>query len=171
LDYARAIKQAVQTLQINGCSDTDISFENPVVPGYEHTPPARDECKVFHPNGGGMNYLETQEEWRIYGTNYWFNGGTSVEGLGSPAPELIMWLAAIQGNICHAIENKINDRDASTDTVSSHIVSDGFIGEYTTALADNIGDHAGGLYTNKLSGCMVDTGQHPTAFYQVLIAR
>ena len=31
LDYGRAIRQAVQTLQINGCGDTEISFENSVV--------------------------------------------------------------------------------------------------------------------------------------------
>jgi len=36
INYARSIKNAVHELQINGCDDTEISFENGITVGYEN---------------------------------------------------------------------------------------------------------------------------------------
>ena len=64
LDYGRNIKNAVQQLLINGCSDTEISFENDVVAGYTNAnAPTDKSCHVFHPNGGGMRYQGPNEDW------------------------------------------------------------------------------------------------------------
>jgi len=63
LTYAKQIDDTVKNMQIlNDCADEEISFENSTVSGYEHSPVARDECKAFHPDGGGMTY-RAEAEW------------------------------------------------------------------------------------------------------------
>ncbi len=66
LDYAQAIKNAVRELQINGCSDTEISFENAIVAGYNNpNSPSDGSCNVFHPNGGGLTYISFDQLWGL----------------------------------------------------------------------------------------------------------
>ena len=98
LDYARNIKNAVHQLQINGCSDTEISFENAIVSGYSNpNSPSDKSCDVFNGNGGGMrlhvvsdNYLDLSFKSSNpdnFGT-YYFNSGLQVDNLGTNATEL-----------------------------------------------------------------------------------
>lgn len=64
LDYGRTIKQAVQTLQINGCDETEIDHGNTVYkqesgadnypPGTNTNAPADGSCGIFHANGGAL---------------------------------------------------------------------------------------------------------------------
>ncbi len=62
LEYAASMQKAVERMQlINGCSDYDISFEHSFIAGYEHTPAARDDCKIFHVDGGGISYMPPPE--------------------------------------------------------------------------------------------------------------
>ena len=199
LDYARAIKQAVQTLQINGCSDTDISFENSVVAGYEHTPPARDECKVFHPAGGGLNYLKPEEEWMdgtsVTENNYqtWFtnsrshiiglgidsNGGACSSGTGD-CKELITGIPFIKKEICMAVNKKlgwgtddIGTPHRDTGISYGHRLHPRFNGLYNNAGA-NMGTATPSNYSNIITGCIEGDNSPPSGtyhFFQVLIVR
>ena len=170
--YGELMKRTVQTLQINGCSDTDISFENSVVAGYSNpNAPTDNSCHIYNINGGGLTFYDPPEQWFTTTNPAWVNGETSIKDIGTSDPELILWFNALNDNICNEIENKIRNRDASDETVSVHTVTDGFIGAYTTALSDNIGDDVGNLYESTLAGCITNTGTYPTAFYQVLIVR
>ena len=199
LDYGRAIKQAVQTLQINGCSDTEVSFENPVVPGYEHTPPARDECKVFHPAGGGLNYLEPEEEWMDglatsqaaghYGT--WFtNSRVHIRGLGidnngsvcssgtGDCKELTTGVPFIKKEICIEINKKIgwgvdDNGTPYQDTGASYGTGTLFTGSYPSG-GVQMGTASPSNYSNIMTGCIEGDVAPPSgtySFFQVLIVR
>ena len=124
--YAALVRRTVQDLKItNGCEDDEISFENDVVSGYEHVPPARDECKVFHADGGGIQYFVPQESWLdgvntgqpLYG-EWFFNGKTCIRFLGTGEndceangeggdEELAIFLPYIKDGLCIAINKKL----------------------------------------------------------------
>jgi len=58
LDYSNSIRNAVRQLKIQGCNDTEISFENGIVTLYTNaSAPADNTCHVFHPSGGGQTYM------------------------------------------------------------------------------------------------------------------
>ncbi len=56
LEYANEVKLGVDRVIAKGCTDTQISFESPMVSGYYVNPnaPADKSCHVFDVNGGGI---------------------------------------------------------------------------------------------------------------------
>ena len=108
LDYAATIRRAVQTMRIDGCADTEISFENDFVSGY--TNGTNTSCQVFHPNGGGINWqspatgLNDGSEWVFTGDNYMDNVGV---GGGGDNSELTMVLPNVNETVCLAINEKL----------------------------------------------------------------
>lgn len=55
LEYAEQVKMAVERVLEHGCTDTQISFENPIVSGYTNpNAPSDKSCHVFDVNGGGI---------------------------------------------------------------------------------------------------------------------
>ncbi len=189
LAYAEAMKRAVQTLQINGCSDTEVSFENPVVAGYEHTPPARNECKIFHPDGGGINYLGPEEDW-LDGVNtgktvyksWYANENNAVSRLGKPlgsggvcvsgiadCNELMIGIPYIKKEICIAINKKLNSGhnnlgDPYIDSGFSFATFGGnqikFQGEYFDNII-NMGLASPSNYSNLMAGCIESDNANP----------
>ncbi|QQR69674.1 MAG: hypothetical protein IPI58_03195 [Alphaproteobacteria bacterium] len=58
LEYAASVKMGVDRVLGKGCTDTQVSFENPFVSGYENpNAPSDKSCHVFDVNGGGMNWV------------------------------------------------------------------------------------------------------------------
>lgn len=124
LDYARIIRSAVQEMRIsNGCTDTDISFENNVVAGYDNG--TNTACQVFHADGGDKKYVVPTDKWfdtslaasTGYG-EYLFSGMTTVTNIGiddgtSNALELIMFIPYIKLSVCNAINEKLNTAHSS----------------------------------------------------------
>jgi len=195
IDYGRALKQAVQTLQINGCSDTDVSFQNAVVAGYSHI--ADTSCHVFHPNGGGMNYLVPHDEWvdgvNTAQTHYqtWYTTSNSwVLGLGtdgsgsncsggagdSSCRELITGVPFIREEICIEINKKLGVGADSTGTpyqdtgnsYSSPVST--FVGTYSTS-GNQMGNATPSNYSNIMAGCIEGDSTPGYSFFQVLIVR
>ena len=175
LAQARDIRQTVQNLRIsNGCGDDDISFENPITAGYEHSPVADDECKVFHPDGGGLNYIAPPEEWletsQSGNTGYAevrFVGKPAVLDIGSGEKELIMFVNFVKQPICLAINDKsgiINTSGAPPVDVGAVDTTTLFQGSYLSGSGLNASEISGKLY-----GC-VSSGTN-NFFYQVLIVR
>tara|TARA_Y100001001_G_C8001835_1_gene306562 strand:- start:1180 stop:1926 length:747 start_codon:yes stop_codon:yes gene_type:complete len=126
LNYSSAIKSAVQMLRIsNGCSETDISFENDEVSGYEHSPVARDECKVFHSSGGRVPYKVPPEDWldteQSANTGYqelYFPNSTCVVRVGthssscwddggSPYVEMLLVIPYLKRDVCQEINRSL----------------------------------------------------------------
>lgn len=55
--YTTSIEQAINRMQLmNGCSNEQISFENPETSGYTNAnAPADKRCHIFDPAGGGLS--------------------------------------------------------------------------------------------------------------------
>ena len=201
LNNAAAIKRTVQTLQINGCSDTEISFETPRVAGYTNpNAPVDNSCHVYHPDGGGLNYVAPDEEWNDasksannhYGT--WFTSGAGwITGLGTDGSssnclggaadgscrELLTGIPYIQQEICLAINKKLSwgfDENGTPyqDNGNSYAASThtNFIGTYSDG--SSMGQATPSAYSNIMTGC-IEGDSNPAAgsysFFQVLIAR
>lgn len=94
LNAARGMRQAAQNIKIsNGCTDMDISFENPIVSGYTHSPVAPVKCRIFDGAGGGLNYTAPSDEWLDMGLagppalrgQWYFPADVCVPGTGTAA--------------------------------------------------------------------------------------
>ncbi len=187
LDYSRAIKAAVHELQISGCSDTEISFENNIVAGYTNpNSPSDESCHVFKMNGGGLTYLKPNKDWlddsNTTVTHYksWYttaqnwiiglgtdgtgaacNGGTS----NGSCHELMTGMPFIKLDICKAINKKLgwgtdNNGTSPQDAGNSYgfiTLSEPFIGNYVTTANMSMGDATPSNYSNIMTGCIEGT--------------
>lgn len=189
LDYAAAVKRAVQELMINGCSDTEISFENNAVAGYTNpNAPSDGSCHIFNSNGGGLTYLKPNKDWldnSQISEDFWGEnilvGHTCVKGVGSSEgancgtdtidnEELIIFIPYISETICTKINSKNNINNIPQDSGNLWESNPKFVGSYTQGA--NIGQV--NIMEGKLFGCL-EGGANPSSgtynFYQVLIAR
>ncbi len=125
IQYVGAIEQTITRLRlVNGCSDTEISFENSTVSGYVNpNAPIDKSCHIFDPAGGGMRYVKPNNLWldksesasRNFG-DYWFTGTNRYRGVGTDAGndtqpnarELVVYLNWLTKPICMAINRALN---------------------------------------------------------------
>lgn len=111
LDYANALENAVDRVRRNGCSEGDISFENGIAAGYEPAVSVADNCKIFNPAGGGVNYRRPPEnaastaEW-IFAANR-VGTADSATNMGSGEQELVLLLEGAGKNVCDAINTRV----------------------------------------------------------------
>lgn len=63
IEYAEILKNSVSQIRLRGYQDTEISFENNIVSGYENAFCTGEGCKLFEINGGGISYLEPEALW------------------------------------------------------------------------------------------------------------
>ncbi len=181
LAYARDIRQTVQNLRIsNQCENEDISFENSTVSGYEHSPVARDECKVFHPDGGGLSYIQPTEEWlepsnsgNLYYGEMFFTSGSCVYNIGtdnlsspsscndvSNSAELTLMVLYVNETVCRALAEKTQTitpgDDIPTDDIAPWNLGDPkFTGTYVLPkqIYNNGGTDSSESLKGKPNGC------------------
>lgn len=200
IQYASTLKNAVQTLQINGCQDTEVSFDQAIISGYSNiNAPTDQSCHIFKPNGGGLTYQRPDTDWldstksalNFYGTLHTtsslYVAGLGVDGAGANCAgasddcrELITGIPYIKEDICKAINKKLgtgvdNDGTPYTDTGVSYGASTNnqFTGSYATS-GDTMGAATPSNYTNMMAGCIAgDTNpaSGSYSFFQVLIVR
>ncbi|MEM9470135.1 MAG: hypothetical protein AAF988_08225 [Pseudomonadota bacterium] len=176
--YGNEVKQAVKRLQLRGCSDTEISFENNVVSGYTNSnSPTDNSCHIFDVAGGGLNWKNQNNSSRnlsdYYLEDYIFNGSNMVQDLGQFAGELSLF-AEVSLNVCNKINNNISDGLGSTPAEDVNGInlsqSNKFIGVYSQTAGLN-------AYPKVQSACFHDnsTSTGPNAgyyyYYNVLISR
>ncbi len=189
LNYARALRQSVQNVKINGCSEMNISFENVVLTGYEHTPVVTDNCKVFHEAGGAVNYLTPAADWLdmrytpappLRG-QWYFPANTCVPGTGSALANcqsdstdneaLVAVLPFMRKEVCVAINNIVGVTNIGNSPPPVAYTGVAAPPKFTGTLADGTSIDTG----SKMSGCFEgDGGSVPTGtyhFYQVLLPR
>ncbi len=120
--YGKTVKFAVNRLRSsNGCKVTDISFENPAVSGYVHASPARDECKVFHPSGGGLSYREADEKWldtsnsgnALFKEIAFVNvvvgwSATNEPGGTTGEQDIVMFVPFLKSSVCEELKERLN---------------------------------------------------------------
>lgn len=192
IQYGNEVKQAVKRLQLRGCSDTEISFENNIISGYTNpNSPADKSCHVFDIAGGGLNWKEVPSNAldssfsssNGFG-NFLFPNSVKVEGIGTTCEnddcvELMITTAYLTKKICEQMNETLN---ISSADLSQHegIVNltmesaDFFIGSYnyeTTGSTSTIGDSGTGAFpTNTPSGCFFRS-TYGHQYFQTLLAR
>ncbi len=176
LDYATALRRAVQELQINGCSDTEIDFGNNVYERYDDTKiepvgdntnaPSDGSCGVFNPNGGSLNpviFARTNPSITIsslFKTGHGSSAERDILGIGNDGEnDLTFHFADIDNSICLAFNDKlgIENIDSNTPPTETNIL---ILGDESTNLI------------GQQSFCYFRNATHPRNFiHTVLIAR
>lgn len=182
LDYANGIKRVVQELQINGCADTEISFENALVSGYSNAnAPIDNSCHIFHPNGGGLQYVAMEEDFfdrshsaaPEYG-DWVIPDDVRVQDIhDNNQSEMLLTLPYIERRICLDINDKVNVTNPSDEAPAENgfvYTSMKFQGSYTNN-SHVIGDNGGAVFlSGQPIACYLDDNGF-YSFYQVLIPR
>lgn len=179
--YGNDVKTAVKRLQLRGCSDTDISFENNIVVGYTNiNAPDDKSCDVFDVNGGGISLKippDSLQNLDVQFNNFRYVGTTNVIDIGTIESDLILFLRTGSKNICNHV-NALNHTDEINDDspIEGGIQANSFAGSYP--LLQTLGDdNDGASFTGKSFGCYKDNTETDTDgsayydFYYVLIAR
>jgi hypothetical protein len=172
INYAQVMERAVARMLQNGISETDLSFENAVVSGYDHTPAASDAEKIFASSaGGGLSWRSPAPDQTPATTNAWlFTGGVVVTGQESNSLSELLATLPVSVDVCTEINRQLN---VTTDiTVDQGTVTGAkFTGTYANnagiVIAPGTGISGGcirGLVTNG-----TQTGSY--TFFKVLIAR
>lgn len=183
--YADKINSAVQNIMLqNGCSETQISFENSTVAGYTNAAAAA-KCKIFDTAGGGMAFatppakaVDSNSATAASSTlagNYFFSGNICVDGVATGTgacaagnAELVLVLPWVTEAICEQLDQiALNTTSIPADAGTSF---DGT--KFTGTFA---GSYTIGLTGNPHSGCYQSSSSSPPGagyhYYQVLIAR
>jgi len=173
LSYMNTVSTAVSQLRLRGCSDTEVSFENPAVAGYTNgNAPGDNTCHVFEPAGGGVTWTDppagsigSAGQWKITGSHHISLIG--CDATNSSCSELLLVLEDVNDNVCI----KINDLSGITNpsSVPPSQAEDYTGTAFTGAYANNETYNATQIEGRK-TGCMTLNGSVNYAF-KVLIAR
>lgn len=187
LDYGRSLKQAVQDLRIsNGCSETQISFENDSVAGYENpNAPSDRSCHIFDPAGGGLNWVDPPRinirdnaEYTVSNRSSILNIGSDCGGSDNSCQELFVALRSLDRAACLEYNKAVGVSNIGDDAPVEIGLnfSTKFTGSYIPA-ANILGDdNDGANFAGQPIGCYRDAtesflGDPYYDFYQVLVTR
>jgi hypothetical protein len=174
ISYAGAIRDTVKQLRVNGCTETQISFEQSNVTGYTNgTTPSNHSCKVYHASGGAMAWEKISGE--VIGSVMGFTGQEGVNSVGTAAPELILKFEGLSLSLCQRINMKAgmtgtnnNPPFSSTGTCDLATAGCKFTGTYTATYTITNGQSD---FNGKTTGCYNKNGTGAYVFYQVLLSR
>lgn len=191
--YGNEVKAAVKRLQLRGCSDTEISFENNVSTiaiGYLNG--TNKNCFIFDSNGGGLqfkifskNIVDPNNTATVASGETIFTGNTSVVGVGSDCNdascnELVMLTPHLTESICKKINTLIgflNDGDDIPEIDTTAIGTETFRlsnGPYKFESNREIHNSSTTILNNRKKGCVkgqIDPGTAGNHYFNVLIAR
>lgn len=190
IQYVTLMEQTIMRLRlVNGCKETELSFQTDVWSGYDRTVDQRNECEVFHPEGGGMSFKTMPEDALEEGagaSHLYYNlsqnhcvvdVGTHTDCSPVDGSEIDMTIVAdlLSLQVCVAINERLGVENPSgappRDAVS--FTSNDFDGVFGPGGHVILGDQASEL-AGKLSACLQDTnggGEDKYYFYHVLIPR
>lgn len=185
IQYTSLVENTVNRLKlVNGCSDTQLSFQNSGVSGYANGS-APDNCKVFDPAGGGVAWQTPDPSWFIspadaaalatagnaYGV-YQIPSTQCVQGMGTgtcdgtaATKDLVIGLKYLNKKICDAINAKLGystPGEACYPTSNNEKFSGAYYG--TGQYQCNIG-------RDRRAQCIDTQTSSGYTFYQVILAR
>jgi hypothetical protein len=152
ISLGNEVKSAVKRLQLRGCDETEISFENNIVAGYTNAnSPTNKKCHVYDPAGGGLSYnsineslLDSSQSAQGYYTQSVFFGGLRVVGLNTSQTELMMYIPFVKQSVCSAINQSLGlGSTVGTDTFGGGGGGGNFNGEssdYDPFATPDLGD-------------------------------
>ena len=189
LNYAQNLERAVQKVRRNGCSESQINFNNSVIAGYSNTnAPVDGSCDIFGINGGNMEWQDPPSGASNY-ANYEILNNAGVEGIGpnsgftDAAVDLVMVLVELDQNVCKSINENVGiDLEAGNiPRDSGDLVDVAFPGRYTgsfnfvNAISDsdnNCNGMNGDDFCGKPTGCFHELGgSQYYVFYHALLGR
>ena len=142
LDYAATVSAAVARVMANGCTETQISFENSVVTGYTNaSAPSDHHCHVFDIAGGGLlwfnpptDVLDTSNTAQYEYGHSLYQGNWGVTNL-SASPLLIVFIPYVNQATCQKINRLLSFPVTTTSFVpwinSVHTITQSkFTGSY-----------------------------------------
>jgi len=156
-----------------GCSMDDISFQslNGDIGTVTFTDTSDDgttECEIFSPLGAGIPYPQNLAEYQNATTAgtatgkylFWFagnepSGAYGVDSLGTASNDHMIWLQAVNTEICQHINKLVGYADPLND-----IVDDG----------DVVGDASGNIFQGQASGCRARATGGPYDIFYVMQA-
>ena len=160
LEQADLLTVAVQRVMGHGCTDTQISFENPMVSGYVNpNAPSDKSCHVFDVNGGGINFptITASTSEPTDGGKFVFEGSTYFFGLGKPTNGALAGYLPIDSlDLCNQINTSLGlGGYLGQDTYMNP--SDTSLGRFTgtyDASSNSASDNGGTWPQGKLMGCL-----------------
>jgi type II secretory pathway pseudopilin PulG len=192
---AQSLEGAVQKImQVNGCGENEISFENSSMAAYVNAnSPTDKRCHVFSAAGAGLSYsapdanaLDISHSAQVgYGLWVIHSQQCILEiGTGDSVPctagqsELIASVLYVSKQVCIEINNLAGITNPAGDPPQEDFDHDGaaFIGTFEASVGDpEIGDTGTGTnLVGKKSGCLLDTAGVNSGsyiFYYALLER
>lgn len=184
--YGNDLRTAVTRLKLKGCSDNQINFANPVLKwsngtlinpsssgaGFNPNAPADGRCNVFG-SAGGLSPIMMPEitdginqNNAIAGTPFFVL--TQVQGVGTSAPELALWLQGIPPQICHEISKLVGTGDlAPVDSNNNWAM---YYGDYSLTDYSVYGEESA-LLVGKQNFCARQTSASTGTYTHVLYPR
>ncbi|MCD8497045.1 MAG: hypothetical protein LRZ85_02545 [Alphaproteobacteria bacterium] len=119
LSYVQRLERAVSVVRGKNVSESDLSFDNPMVAGYTHSTPQADKHKIFSSAGGGARW-QTPPDGSNDGSPWVITGETCVVGLGTDTAgcsvgtdstaneDLIVMLANVDAGLCVELNKRLN---------------------------------------------------------------
>ena len=191
--YARSIEAAVDHMVLQGVSENDISFQNPIsTTDYTNANCTDDACRVFHIGGAGLSYVRPKAIWldsaysaQTYYGDWLFTGNVCVADVGRGDDncdgstrnlELIAVLPYVKESLCQAVNKQVkmvltnpvpvNDEAALWNGASAH-----YVGTFDNPAVLMDGDED---LRGQTTGCFGGAGTPPSGsyhFYHVVKAR
>ena len=181
LNYARLVEGAVDRVRRNGCSESEISFENSTVAGYTNAnAPVDKSCHVFDDTGGKIEYQKINEKflWNGHSAITYYalpeiRIGHQILDVGSTREDLLLKMFHIKESVCLEI-NKLVGVDNPSNNMpedDTPVNSSKFTGTFPGVL-DTMGDEATEI-SGKHSFCRTTIGNtNPVGqFIHVILAR
>ncbi len=168
--YVKGVETAVQTMKMNGISESDLSFyQNLNSDTNDSTSPDAGEfynsnctsnyCLVFHVEGGGISPQAPPSGISTSGADWKYVARNNVQNIGTSAADLILVLEDVNDSYCNQINRVLGVTQGADDTTVDFT---DFAGTYAnTQVIENSGGHS--------AGCQISGGDN--FFYQVLLVR
>lgn len=116
LNYARLVERAVDRVRRQGCSESEISFQNATLGGYTNTAaPSNNSCHIFNDNGGKISVVAYNPKIHAGSNSSWIEiiGDNAVPNIGSANSDLLL-LQEVSTPICTTINSLLNLTIATT---------------------------------------------------------
>lgn len=177
--YAALLDATVDRLMlVNGCSESQISFENLDYPVTTANPraPSDKSCHMFEPEGGNLKPFPIQPDWLLnpadYGGNTFihlhghasFHGTRNIENTPTIASEMVWVIPFLNQSVC----DEINNREGLTGNTSWGYWINEYLGPANFRNADTSNQKP---YRSSCSTHDVGNGRPPNTFHYVLLER
>lgn len=187
LRYGQSLNNAIQTMTLNGVSESDLDFSDfDAIP--ENPNCDRESCDVFHVNGGAvtkrdpialLGRIAEPLSWTINAQNRVNNIGCSDNN--DACRDLLLILENVPQAICAQVNTlqRVRTETGEIPALFNMETSTPFNGDYTDGLMNSylIGGETASTdapaLDGKIAGCVYEygTSQNMYTFYYVLLAR